>query len=387
MSALERAETQLLRVGDQWYADWQSSCKPAAQGPNERGPAVKVTNVDIGDGLHIRMAESTRVASGADDTPLVCMHGFGTGLGIYYAALPALAERWRGKVYAIDTLGCGLSSRPRWTLGHGKNCRVDDAEAYFISGLEQWREAMKLDRMVLMGHSLGGYLAVAYAEKYPSRVERLVLVSAVGTPAPPPELAEAQRTAAWPIRAVLSAWESGWSPFTVAKLGVGDALMGRYVSRRFSDASWVKKPELQAYLASSWVGANNSAGGYAHATLLRPGGVGELAYARTPMGPSRIPSLAVPRIAAIYGDRDWMDWRNMAKVREAIEARRQNEGSKGGPQIEIMHVADASHNVQVDNPLGFVDAVLAACDHGRGSDGKVFGAKYVSGRHEAMEAI
>ena len=35
------------------------------------------------------------------------MHGFGTGLGIYSAALPALAEQWRGPLYAIDSLGCG----------------------------------------------------------------------------------------------------------------------------------------------------------------------------------------------------------------------------------------------------------------------------------------
>ena len=33
--------------------------------------------------------------------------------------------------------------------------------------------------MILCGHSLGGYLGVAYAEKYPQRLERLVLISPV----------------------------------------------------------------------------------------------------------------------------------------------------------------------------------------------------------------
>ena len=39
--------------------------------------------------------------------------------------------------------------------------------------------------MRLVGHSLGGYLAVAYAERFPERVERLVLLSPVGLPQAP----------------------------------------------------------------------------------------------------------------------------------------------------------------------------------------------------------
>ena len=114
-----------------------------------------------------------------------------------------------------------------------------------------------------------------------------------------------------------------------------------------------------------------SAGGYAHATLLQPGGMGELAYARTPMGKRRIPGLAAGmRISAIYGQSDWMDWRHMARVRGSVEA-----SGKSGPRIEILHIADANHNVQVDNPLGFVDAVMATCEDG-GADGKMFGRRY-----------
>jgi hypothetical protein len=59
-----------------------------------------------------------------------------SGIGMSFAILPILAERWPGPVYAIDqkgtntlfpasikdiTLlqGCGLSSRPEWKLGFG----------------------------------------------------------------------------------------------------------------------------------------------------------------------------------------------------------------------------------------------------------------------------
>lgn len=373
--ALIQAENNLLRAGREWYKGWREAHMTPTPG-SATDISYSVSDVPIGKERTIHTLEYvSNERKGGDGVPLVCMHGYGTGSGMYYAALPALAERWQGKVYAIDSLGSALSSRPSWTLGHGQSCPVSDAEAFFLDGLEQWREAMELDKMVLCGHSLGGYLAVAYAEKYPARVERLVLVSAVGTPEAPPELADVHAKAPWIARTVLSAWQSGWSPFSIAKLGFGNAMLGRYVNMRFSDASWVQKPELQAYLVGSWCGGANSAGGYAHATLLKPGGVGELAYAREPTGPVRIPSLQIGRISAIYGDRDWMDWRNMAKVRKAIKDRQTRTGKGDGPEIEILHVADANHNVQVDNPLGFVDAVMATC-RGHDTDGKVFGRRY-----------
>ena len=80
------------------------------------------------------------------------------------------------------------------------------------------------------------------------------------------------------------------------------------------------------------------------------------------------------RISALYGDNDWMDWRNMAAIQRTIAAK--GGGGRSGPRIEVLHVADANHNVQVDNPLGFVDAVLASCNGGDAANGKTFGSKY-----------
>ena len=330
ISAMRNSEAELLNAGRDWYRRWkehQQASDEAAPMPSQ----PEIYDVPLGDGLNIHTVRcagaacsdeaspassneisgrgsSDETSGTATDGTLVCMHGFATGLGIYYSVLPQLAERWHGTVCAIDLLGCGLSSRPRWKLGHGQTCSVEEAEGFFVDGVERWRQAMRIDRMVLLGHSLGGYLAIAYAERYPERVDRLILASAVGTPAAPSELDGAHEQAPWPAKLVLGAWASGWSPMSVAKLGLADVMLGQYVKRRFSDASWVAKPELKEYFKGVWTSAPNSAGGYAHATLLRPGGIGELAYAREPTGPTRIPSLAVRKISAIYGDRDWMDW-------------------------------------------------------------------------------
>jgi cardiolipin-specific phospholipase len=63
-------------------------------------------------------------------------------------------------------------------------------EHIFVDSLEKWRKNMGMERMVLIGHSLGGYLSACYAMKYPERVEKLVLVSPVGLPEKPADFEE-----------------------------------------------------------------------------------------------------------------------------------------------------------------------------------------------------
>lgn len=81
----------------------------------------------------------------------------------------------------------GLSSRPSPSLLNSPSStplpkRVARAEHFFVSSLESWRESVGVEKMVLVGHSLGGYLASAYAVRYPNRVSGLILVSPAGIP-------------------------------------------------------------------------------------------------------------------------------------------------------------------------------------------------------------
>uniref|UniRef100_A0A672Z5V3 1-acylglycerol-3-phosphate O-acyltransferase ABHD5 n=1 Tax=Sphaeramia orbicularis TaxID=375764 RepID=A0A672Z5V3_9TELE len=59
------------------------------------------------------------------------------------------------------------------------------AEEQFVVALEEWREKVGLEEMVLLGHNLGGYLSAAYTLKYPQRVKHLLLVEPWGFPARP----------------------------------------------------------------------------------------------------------------------------------------------------------------------------------------------------------
>ena len=89
-------------------------------------------------------------------------------------------------MYALDLLGMGRSSRPPFKL-HAKDRQgsITEAEDWFIDALEEWRVKKNIEKFTLLGHSLGGYMAVAYALKYPGHLNKLVLASPVGIPEDP----------------------------------------------------------------------------------------------------------------------------------------------------------------------------------------------------------
>jgi cardiolipin-specific phospholipase len=259
------------------------------------------------------------------------IHGFGFGAALYYAAAP-LATEWPGRVFSIDQLGCGLSSRPPWPYPRGHRCPVSLAEAYFVDAIEAWRAALSLDTIVLLGHSIGGYIAAAYAERHPERVRQLVLASPAGVPHPPEGLAEVHAKAPRVLKLVRSLVRRGWSPMLLTRdLGMGRRLLTNYMSRRFGDEQpWIAKPLLLNYL----LGTNPLA--------------------------ERLLALVklVPRVSLIYGEFDWINCRNGADVARAQQA--QPGGAVAGAPIDVWRVAQGTHQHMIDNPRGFADAVLSA---------------------------
>lgn len=117
---------------------------------------------------------------------LVILHGYGAGLGFFYKNFEALSRKTGWQTYALDMLGMGRSSRPPFKM-HGKTRpeQITEAETWFIDALEEWRVVKKIDRFTLLGHSMGGYMAVAYALKYPGHLNKLILASPVGIPEDP----------------------------------------------------------------------------------------------------------------------------------------------------------------------------------------------------------
>lgn len=44
-----------------------------------------------------------------------------------------------------------------------------EAEQQLVQSVEEWRREMKLEKIILLGHSMGGFLAASYALNYPDK--------------------------------------------------------------------------------------------------------------------------------------------------------------------------------------------------------------------------
>ncbi|KAF2184531.1 alpha/beta-hydrolase [Zopfia rhizophila CBS 207.26] len=127
---------------------------------------------------------------------LVILHGYGGGLCFFYKNFEALSRAPGWRLYALDLLGMGRSSRPPFKI-NAKNPeeQVAEAEHWFIDAIEEWRIKRKIERFAFLGHSFGGYIAIAYALKYPGHLTKLILASPVGISENPNQISTGARKA------------------------------------------------------------------------------------------------------------------------------------------------------------------------------------------------
>ena len=118
-----------------------------------------------------RVAERrVRYLVAGEGEPVVLVHGLSGSTQWWSRNVPALAEHHR--VHLVNLPGFGTIRRPRQ--------RFVLAEA--ASWLLEWIEAVGLESVHLVGHSMGGYLASKVAARRPDFVRKLVLVDPAGVP-------------------------------------------------------------------------------------------------------------------------------------------------------------------------------------------------------------
>lgn len=284
---------------------------------------------------------------------LVMLHGYGAGLGFFYKNFEGLSRVKGWKLYALDMLGMGRSSRPPFKV-HAKDQagKIAEAENWFIDALEEWRVLKRIDKFTLLGHSMGGYMAVAYALKYPGHLNKLILASPVGIPEDPyamkaemPEPEEstmaneflqdqeedvvglnggklktsgdnnnflnARSNASPPTQLkqnepprrplpkwLVYLWDANISPFSIVRWAgpLGPRFVSGWTSRRFSHLPADESDALHDYAYSLF--RQRGSGEYALAYILAPG-----AFARSPLirrihgvgrQPLPAPSLSLP---------------------------------------------------------------------------------------------
>lgn len=254
-------------------------------------------------------------------------------------------------------MGTGLSSRPRFDAKSTK-----EAEAFFVDSLEKWREAQNLDEFILVGHSMGGYLASVYTMKYPERVKHLVMVCPAGVGQRPDgwQPPESLRSP-WTLRGQLYrfakfVWNAGATPGGIIRLmgPWGPGMVEKYTRRRFRTGHHLMEEEIDAFHRYMYgILAAKGSGEYALRHILEP-----FAFPRDPLE-LRMKTLSVP-ITFIYGDQDWMDPKAAERVVASIKDAR---GSKSPGDLKVIMTPSAGHYPFLDQPGIFLHDLLDACGH------------------------
>jgi len=102
--------------------------------------------------------------------PLLLLHGINIGWGQWYPNVPEFAKHFR--VYALDLPGAGMSTKINF-----KNC---DLEKDFVETVENFAIQKNLTEISLIGHSLGGWIALRLALRGKLNIRNMVLVSPMG---------------------------------------------------------------------------------------------------------------------------------------------------------------------------------------------------------------
>jgi pimeloyl-ACP methyl ester carboxylesterase len=99
---------------------------------------------------------------------ILLIHGIGDNSTTWNTVQAKLAQRFT--VIAPDLLGHGKSDKPR----------ADYSVAAYANGMRDLLSVLDIERVTIVGHSLGGGVAMQFAYQFPHLVERLILVSAGG---------------------------------------------------------------------------------------------------------------------------------------------------------------------------------------------------------------
>lgn len=135
--------------------------EPAAE--NTSGKAAAPHDIEAG-GKRLRVLD---IGAG-DPLPVVLIHGFGADLNAWMFTQPALAEHRRA--VALDLPGHGGSEK---AVGPGDLATLSGAVAEAL-------DVLGIERAHLVGHSMGGAIALDFAVRQPDRVASLTLIAPAG---------------------------------------------------------------------------------------------------------------------------------------------------------------------------------------------------------------
>lgn len=274
-----------------------------------------------------------------DKQPLVMVHGFACGVGIWILNLDIIASIVGRKVYAFDLIGFGRSSRPNFDLS-------GNVEDQFVDSIERWRQERAIDKFILLGHSFGGYLSACYALKHPDKVSHVILADPWGVQ----DRQSSNPVYKFPIwvRVANSLFQS-FNP--LAALRASGPYGPRLVQKLRGDLKDKFRPMLEedSHKFLNYIyhcNAQRATGETAFKTLTLPYG-----WSKYPLVHRLVDLDEAVSMTFIYGSRSWIEKKPGEFLRDCLT-----------PNRVTVNIMDGSgHHVYADNYTEFNELVKEAC--------------------------
>ncbi|KAL0278679.1 UNVERIFIED_CONTAM: hypothetical protein PYX00_000429 [Menopon gallinae] len=276
----------------------------------------------------------------SNKTPMLLLHGLASGVALWVLNLDSFAAS--RPVYAIDVLGFGRSSRPTFSSD------AMEAERQLVQSVEEWRREMNLDKIILLGHSMGGFLAASYAIRYPDRVKHLILADPWGFPEKPDDISQRYNIPIWvkAIAYMVQPFNPLWGVRAAGPFGQWLIKKARPdIIRKFAPLLKEDIGMVPQYIFQC--NAQTPSGESAfHAMMTGFGWAKNPIIKRMDMLRPDIP------ITLIYGSRSWVDNSAGEKIKEL---------RSGTSYVNIIVISGAGHHVYADKSEIFNRHVNDAC--------------------------
>ncbi|MGD8464685.1 MAG: alpha/beta hydrolase [Anaerolineae bacterium] len=236
--------------------------------------------------------------------PVVLLHGWLGSWGTWLGTMEALADTHR--VYALDF----------WGFGESDNRRESYAVADFVALADQFMEKLGIQVAPVVGHSMGGTVALNLALDRPGRVKKVIIV---GSPIDGRSLNIFLKLAGMPLIAFLV-----WNSPSLLRFGI--RLFAPWIAANWSEWYALLMQDLSKMTLESFMRSIHSL----HHTDLRP----------------RLKTLRMP-ILGIYGKGD------------KIVNPRQGELLKSVSDSQVEMLAESRHFPMLDEPQVFYSILLS----------------------------
>lgn len=117
-----------------------------------------------------RFGKTYILEAGDPEKPaVVLIHGSCSSSAMWFRDIPVLAEQYH--VYSLDIVG---------DAGNSEENRLDQSTDEFADWLKDVFDGLGIEKAIIMGNSLGGWITLQFAARFPERVNKLVLIAPGG---------------------------------------------------------------------------------------------------------------------------------------------------------------------------------------------------------------